>query len=114
MSGNITIRPADGTWTVRAAGAILAESREALELSEDGHEPVIYFPRRDVAMALIEPGGKETRCPHKGTATHYAISTDTGTLADAAWSYETPHQSVAGIAGHLAFYPSDQVTVERV
>ena len=30
----ITIRKADGTWTVRAGGAILAESRNALELTE--------------------------------------------------------------------------------
>ena len=114
MTEDISIRPAPGTWTVRAAGAVLAESRAALELLEPGHEPVIYFPRGDVAMALLGPTATRTTCPHKGEASYFAISTGTGDLPDAAWSYETPHAGVAGIAAHLAFHPSDRVLIERV
>ena len=31
---DITIRKAEGTWTVRSGGAVLGESRNALELTE--------------------------------------------------------------------------------
>ena len=30
MSDHIKIRPAEGTWTVRAGGAVLGESNDAL------------------------------------------------------------------------------------
>ncbi|MFN3936138.1 MAG: DUF427 domain-containing protein [Gemmobacter sp.] len=113
MSDHIRIRRAEGTWVVRAGGAVLGESRNALELSEGDYPPVIYFPRTDIAMAFLEPSARTSTCPHKGQASYFTIVTKSGRLTDAVWSYETPHEPVARIAGHLAFYP-DRVTVERV
>lgn len=113
MSEHITIAPAEGTWVVRAGGAVLGESARALELREGGHEPVIYFPREDVAMAFLDPSAKGTHCPHKGDATYFSIATRSATLPDAVWSYEAPKEGVAPIAGHLAFAHED-VAVERV
>ena len=52
MDKKITIRKAPGNWTVRAGGAVIGESSNALELSEGDLEPVIYFPRSDIAMAF--------------------------------------------------------------
>lgn len=43
MADHIIIRPATGTWVVRAGGAVLGESTQALELIEEDREPVIYF-----------------------------------------------------------------------
>ena len=111
---HITITPAEGTWVVRAGGAVLGESDRALELAEGDYPPVIYFPREDIAMALLEPSGKATTCPHKGEASYYSIVTKSTTLEDAVWTYETPKADVAGIAGHLAFYTGDTVTVEQL
>ena len=51
MVDHIKIRKAAGTWVVRAGGAVLAESHDALELTEGEMTPVIYFPRGDIAMA---------------------------------------------------------------
>ncbi len=48
----ITIRKAPGNWTVRAGGAVIGESSNALELSEGDLAPVIYFPRSDIGMAF--------------------------------------------------------------
>lgn len=110
----ITIREAEGTWVVRAGGAVIGESRAALELAEEGHEPVIYFPRADLAMALFDKTDKTSTCPWKGEASYYAIHTRSTVLENAAWSYEAPLEAAARIAGHLAFYPGDAVTVERV
>ena len=110
----ITIRPAEGTWVVRAGGAVIGESTRALELAEGDYPPVIYFPREDIAMAFLEPSDKTTTCPHKGAAGYFSIVTKSTTLEDAAWTYDAPKEEVAAIAGHLAFYASDKVTVERL
>ena len=68
MSAHITIRPAEGTWVVRAGGAVLGESSRALELVEGDYPPVIYFPREDIAMAFLEPSKTRSHCPWKGDA----------------------------------------------
>mmetsp|Transcript_24104 Transcript_24104/g.44731 ORF Transcript_24104/g.44731 Transcript_24104/m.44731 type:complete len:114 (+) Transcript_24104:2383-2724(+) len=111
---NITIRKAEGNWVVRAGGAILGESSNALELSEGDLKPVIYFPRADIAMAFLDPSEKTAYCPHKGDANHFSIVTKSQTISDAAWSYEAPVEAVERIKDHLAFYTSDLVAVERV
>lgn len=110
----ITIHKADGTWTVRAGGAVLVESRNALVLAEEGLSDVIYFPREDIAMAFLDESNHRTTCPHKGEASYFSIVTKSKTLENAAWSYEDPKPDVARIKDHLAFYSSDDVTVEQV
>jgi len=113
MADHIKIRKAQGTWVVRAGGAVLGESANALELSEGDYPAVIYFPRTDIAMAMLDATQTSTHCPHKGDANYFSIQTKSTTLTDAAWSYEAPLDPVERIKDHLAFYP-DKVTVERV
>lgn len=113
MPDRITIRPAPGTRVVRAAGAVLGESRRALELTEAGHAPVLYIPRADIAMAFLEKTAKTSTCPRKGEASYYSIHAKSGVIENCAWSYEAPKAEAAAIAGHLAFYP-DRVIVEKV
>lgn len=113
MANHISIRALSGTWVARAAGAIIGESKRAIELTEGSYPPVIYFPREDIAMAFLERSDTTSVCTHKGTASHYAIIAKSGAIPDAAWSYEDPIATVAEIREHLAFYP-DKVTVEEV
>ena len=114
MAERIEIRSAGGTWSVRAGGAVIAESTAALELHEDGYAPVIYFPRGDIAMAFLDRTEKTSHCPHKGDASYFSLVTKNTTLENAAWSYEDPFDAVAPIKEHLAFYASDDVTVEQI
>jgi uncharacterized protein (DUF427 family) len=114
MMPKITIRKATGTWTVRAGGAVLAESRNALELTEGDYPFVIYFPRDDIAMAFLDESEQTSHCPHKGDARYYSIVTKSQTLENAAWSYEDPKPEVAEIKDHIAFYSSDRVAVEQI
>ena len=114
MTDHIKIRPAAGTWVVRAAGAVLGESSGALELSEGDYPPVIYFPRTDIAMALLDKTEKTTECPRKGTASYYSIEAKNRTLQDAVWSYEDPIEQAAAIKGYLAFQPGDYLQLEAV
>ncbi|MGQ0564234.1 MAG: DUF427 domain-containing protein [Gemmobacter sp.] len=113
MSDRIRIRNAPGTWVVRAGGAVLGESRNVLELSEGSYAPVHYFPREDIAMAMLDATPRSTSCPWKGQASYFTIVVPEGRLDNAVWSYETPIDGCAPIAGHLAFY-TDRVTVEQV
>lgn len=113
MAEHIKIKKASGTWVVRAADAVLGESANALEVSEGSYDPIIYFPRSDIAMAFLEPSETSTHCPHKGDARYYSIITSNGAIRDAAWSYEAPKADVEDIDGYLAFYP-DKATVEQL
>lgn len=112
MASHITITPAAGTIVIRANGAVIGETQAALELREGGMPPVIYVPRADMAMALLDKTTRNSTCPWKGQASYYSIVTPEATLQDAVWSYESPIDDMAPIAGHLAFY-TDRVTVER-
>lgn len=114
MASHITISKAEGTWVVRAGGAVLAESQNALALNEGAYGPVIYFPREDIAMAFLDVSDRTSYCPHKGDATYFSIVTKSTTIKDAAWSYDAPKDGVTEIAGHLAFYDTDKVAVEQV
>lgn len=114
MTAKIRIRQAEGTWVVRAGGAVIAESKKAKELSEDGYEDVIYFPREDVGMVLLDNSNHTSHCPHKGDASYFDIVTKSTTIKDAAWSYASAKEDVAEIDGHIAFYNRDQVTVEQL
>ena len=111
---DIKIRKADGTWSVRAGGAVLGESRSALVLSEGSLPDVVYFPRDDIAMAFLDESDHSTHCPHKGDARYFSIVTKSGTLTNAVWSYESPKDNVARIKDHLAFYTGDAVSVEQI
>lgn len=113
MSTHITIRKAEGTWVVRSGGAVLAESTNALELSEGAYPPTIYFPRDDIAMAFFDTSAHTSTCPHKGAATYYSYAAKSGVLEDVAWSYDAPKEDVSRIKGHLAFY-TNKVTVEQL
>ncbi|EYD71243.1 DUF427 domain-containing protein [Limimaricola hongkongensis] len=113
MSDHITIRPAEGTWVVRAGGAVLGESSRALELVEGDYPPVIYFPREDIAMAFLDASKTRSHCPWKGDAHYYHIIAKSGAIEDAVWSYEDPKEGMEQIKGCLAFY-KNKVAVEQV
>lgn len=113
MADQIKIRKAPGKWVVRAGGAVLGESSDALELSEGDLPAVIYFPRGDIAMSFLEPSDTRTTCVHKGEASYFSIPTKSTVIVDAAWSYEDPKAGAEAIKGHVAFY-ADKVTVEEL
>lgn len=113
MGSDMSTNSAEGLWVIRAGGAVLGESSNAVELIEDGHPPVIYFPRADIAMAFLEKSPTSSHSPGKGAATHYTIIAKSGPIVDAAWSYEAPPDGLERIAGHLAF-AGDRVAVERL
>ena len=113
MADHIKIRKATGKWVVRAGGAVLGETQNALELIEGDYAPGIYFPREDIPMSFLDASDTKTHCPWKGDASYYSIPTKSTVIKDAAWSYEDPKDDMAQIKGYLAFYTA-RVTVEEL
>ncbi|WP_458790084.1 DUF427 domain-containing protein [Yoonia sp. MH D7] len=113
MPDNISIRRAKGTWVVRAAGAVIGETKNALELTEGDFPPVIYFPRGDIAMAFLDASETTSSCPHKGDASYVTIVAKSGPIVDAGWSYSAPKDAVAAIKDHIAFRHT-KVAVEQI
>ncbi|AGK50326.1 MULTISPECIES: DUF427 domain-containing protein [Burkholderia] len=101
----ITIEATGERVVVKAAGHTLADTRDALTLREASYPPVQYVPRKDVDLARLERTTHESHCPYKGDASYYSIKGAGERGVNAIWSYETPHDAVRQIAGHLAFYP---------
>ncbi len=113
MTERLRIHAAYGTWVVRAGGAVIGETSNALELLEGDYPPVIYFPRADLGMAFFDASETTSFCPFKGQASYFHIASESGTIRDAGWSYEEPKPEAARIAEHIAFY-GDKVTLEQV
>lgn len=95
----------NGRVCVRVAGQgpEVAHTDRAVRLDEQGYPKRYYVPAEDVAAGALEESGKTTECPFKGTATYYHVVADGGRFENAAWSYRTPYDEMAKIAGHVCF-----------
>lgn len=90
---------------VSVGGRVIADTTAALTLHEASYPPVLYIPRDDVDMALLEHTDNATYCPYKGDCTYFSIPLGGDRSTNAVWTYETPYEPVVAIKGHLAFYP---------
>ena len=112
MAEPIYINPAKVRYRVRVGDMVIGETDHALVLDEANHDPVIYVPRADMDMTLLEPTARHSICPWKGEASYFSVRTPQGVLENAVWTYTDPIPARAAIRDHLAFYSA--VTVERV
>jgi uncharacterized protein (DUF427 family) len=110
----ITVTPAGVRVVVSVAGKVLADTTAALTLREADYPPVLYLPREDVDMSLLERSTQQSYCPFKGDAAYYSITAAGDDGIDAVWTYEEPYDAVCEIKGHLAFYTNRAATVEEL
>lgn len=108
----ITITPTAGRVVVTVAGTVVADSRNALTLQESTYPGVQYVPIADVDAALLERTATESYCPFKGEASYYSIPVGGEQAVDAVWEYRQPHDAVAQIKDHVAFWPGRVDTIE--
>lgn len=108
----ITVVPTDLDVVIRAGGRIVARSERVLVLREAGYPPVFYLPIANVDMNVFEPSSKLTYCPYKGDCSYFDLVIDGERIADVAWTYPEPYDTVRAIAGHLAFYPDRVDAIE--
>ncbi|QGK71711.1 DUF427 domain-containing protein [Allosaccharopolyspora coralli] len=92
---------------VEAGPVEVADTRQAVVVSETGLPNRYYVPRSDVRTELLTPSETRTFCPYKGEAVYYSVTTDGVELTDAAWEYPYPDPSVGALADHLCFLADD-------
>lgn len=107
----ISIAPSQKRIRVLFNGKIVADTRRALELKEASYRAVYYVPRADADLFFFKRTDRTTHCPYKGDASYFSLEDDGFRVENAVWTYETPGEAVAAIAGRLAFYP-DKVEIE--
>jgi len=97
---------------VSCAGQVIADTKDALALRESTYPAVLYIPRKDVDMRLLQRTDKKTYCPYKGEASYYSLPILAERGANAVWTYEQPYDAVITIKDHLAFY-TDRVEIKE-
>lgn len=110
----IIITEHHGRVIVTVAGEVIADTLHALALKEASYPPVLYIPRRDVKMALLETTSHTTHCPYKGACSYFSIGGGEDRVVNVAWSYEAPHEAVAQIREFIAFYPDRVDQIEEL
>lgn len=108
----ITIEPNSSHVVVTLAGKVIANTRNALTLREAAYPAVLYIPRKDVDMSLLERTDHSSYCPYKGDAAYYSIPSGGKRSVNAIWTYENPYDAVASIKEHVAFYPDRVDSIE--
>jgi uncharacterized protein (DUF427 family) len=101
----ITTAPTPGRVVVKLGGKVIADTTEALALTEGSYAPVQYIPRKDVDMSLLQRSDHTTYCSYKGEANYFSIPHGGEKAVNAIWTYETPYEWLADIKEHVAFYP---------
>jgi uncharacterized protein (DUF427 family) len=109
----IAIEPLRKRVRVSVGGRVVAETTAALSMREAAYAPVLYVPRADVDLTLLERTAHETYCPYKGDASYYSIPAGGERSVNAVWTYETPFAAVAQIKDHVAFYPDRVDAIEE-
>ncbi len=110
----ITIEEKHAHVTVSVAGKVIADTHEALSLKEASYPAVIYIPRKDVDMSLLQKTSHETYCPYKGECSYYSIPAGGERSLNAIWTYENPYPSVGQIKDYMAFYPDRVDSIDIV
>jgi uncharacterized protein (DUF427 family) len=109
----ITVAPNPARVVVSVAGRVIADTVAALTLREATYPAVLYIPRKDVDMALLQRTDHATYCPYKGECAYYSIPLGGKRSVNAVWTYEDPFAAVAEIKDHLAFYPDRVEAIEE-
>ena len=98
----IQVKPAAVRVRVTFNGEVIADTREAVEMTEGDYPLVYYVPRKDVKMDRLIRSGHRTYCPFKGQASYFSLVDGP---ENAVWSYEQPYDEMLAIKEQLAFYP---------
>lgn len=107
MSGE-AVRVLPGKWIVRAGGAVIAESRDVVEIAGGEAEGGFYFPRADIAMAFLEPESAGA------SPQRFGVVTKSRTINAAAWSYLRLEGALEALSGRVGFADGEHLKVQEV
>ena len=90
---------------VKYADSLLAQSDEALCVSETASPPVFYIPFAHVVFDLLRETPGRSFCEWKGEASYWKIIDNREMIEPVAWSYKAPAKPYEKLKNSLAFYP---------
>ncbi len=103
----------DTPYVVRGGGGVIAESKNAVILANEGQSDRIFFPKSDVAMVLFDPSETSAKDPRLGAAKFYTLAGKSVPIIDAAWSYDEATGEFETLAEFITF-DDNKVTVEAL
>ena len=109
----ITVERSGSRVRVNVAGRVVADTTRALRLRESDYAPVLYIPRDDADVSVLERSDNQSYCPYKGDAAYYSLAIGGDRGKNAVWTYEAPYDAVAEIKDYLAFYPDRVDSIEE-
>ena len=99
---------------VEAVGITLVDTTETLAVYETALDPRLYVDPRHVRMEHLYRSATETYCSYKGSATYWSARIGDVTIADVAWSYESPLSESAPLQHFLSFDDSKVTVVHNL
>ena len=96
---------------VTVGGTVLVDTDDTLGVYETSLAPKLYVAKAHVQMDILVASETTTYCPYKGWTTYWNAVVDGATVADVAWSYETPLPEFSRGGGLLSF-ELDRVTAD--
>jgi uncharacterized protein (DUF427 family) len=100
----IEVEPVEERVVVLVDGEVVADSDDAVVLTETGLPPRYYLPREHVRADVLRPSSSQSTCPFKGEAGYHSVEVAGRCRDDLVWYYEAPHPQVDAIRGRLCFY----------
>lgn len=98
------IEPTSRRVRIEHRGQVIADSSRAWRVCETSHPPVYFVPPDDVTAGVLRRASGTSHCEWKGEAAYWDVVVDDHIVRRVAWSYPTPTEAAAGIAGYVAFY----------
>jgi len=95
---------------------IVAHTSNAQRLLETASPPTFYLPAESITAGTLVSVGGSSMCEWKGPADYFALAVAPD--VPVAWTYRSPFNAYAALAGWVAFYPGrvpctvDGVTVK--
>ncbi|WP_309084782.1 DUF427 domain-containing protein [Chelativorans sp.] len=109
----VTVEPFRGTVNVMFSDAMVASTKNALLLKEEGRDPVFYIPFQDIYFDFFSDSPTQTHCPLKGQARYWSVGAVGESAKDALWAYDQPPPELGTIRQHAAF-DAAKVRIEAV
>jgi uncharacterized protein (DUF427 family) len=102
-----------GRVTIRLAGELVADTRDAVRVLETSHPPVYYLPIADFVPGALADAPGTSFCEFKGTARYLDVRGGGIVREGAAWNYPDPAPGFETLTGLVAVYAAqmDECTV---
>ena len=111
----ITVEPTAARVVVRLGGRVVADSQDALTLTEASYPPVQYVPLATSTSPCSCRAATRRTAPTRVRPTYFDLRIGDDTAPAAVWTYRDPYDAVAQVKEHVAFFPDrvDAIEVHR-